>query len=284
MKQLLAVIVCIFGVVIAFCPQVVDADVYYHYQTPNRIYVGPDPYTQLGHLLGAMIQSSNQRAAQQKQEKLRKEIQATIDKNAQDDVSAMIKIASSDGVYGLWSAMEQVAYSAGATPYKNIAEGIATLSYAQEIENGIQIFREYSININTQQCRAIIKLLPIGMQSVYVSYYPSSVQEQFQNQAQAYADAQNNPVVSVGKYLGITTSSEKTKEGGFSVLNITTGGLSDFAGLKEGDILTKIDTYNLKDFDLERVASYVDLRRKNKAVIKVTILRGGESKIVEIQL
>jgi hypothetical protein len=116
---------------------------------------------------------------------------------------------------------------------------------------------------------------------------PAPAQARTQTQAQArvqtQARTQNNPAVPADDYLGITVSAEKTKKGGFTVLEVLPGGLSDLAGLKKGDVLTKIDTYDLKGFDIEKVASYVDLRLKQKAVVKATILRGGKTKVVEFR-
>ena len=89
---------------------------------------------------------------------------------------------------------------------------------------------------------------------------------------------------SISNYLGIVISREKTKEGGFELLEVLPRGLARSAGIQEGDILTKIDTYELKEHGIERVAAYIDLRIKQKAIIKVTILRGNQSKIIEMQL
>ena len=96
--------------------------------------------------------------------------------------------------------------------------------------------------------------------------------------------ADHSPYDSVSRYLGIVTSTEKTKEGGFTILEIVPRGLAEFAGIQKGDVLTKIDTYNLKEHDIERVSSYVDMRIKQKAIIKATVLRGKNTKVIDMQL
>jgi S1-C subfamily serine protease len=98
------------------------------------------------------------------------------------------------------------------------------------------------------------------------------------------SEIDTSPTKTVGNYLGLVASAEKTKEGGFAILDVAPGGLSEFAGIKKGDILIKVDTYSVKDFDIERVAAYVEQRTKQKAVVKATVLRDGQSIIIEMQL
>ena len=87
----------------------------------------------------------------------------------------------------------------------------------------------------------------------------------------------------VGDYLGVTISPEKTS-GGFTILEVKPGGLAEFAGIRKGDKLTKLDTYNLKDHDIDRVSAYVDLRIKQKAIINATVLRGKDTRVIAVQL
>ena len=88
----------------------------------------------------------------------------------------------------------------------------------------------------------------------------------------------------VEEYLGIVILSEKTKEGGFAILEVIPGGLAEFAGIQKYDALVILDTFNLKEHDIERVSAYIDMRIKQKAIIKATVLRGKNTKVIEIQL
>jgi hypothetical protein len=85
-------------------------------------------------------------------------------------------------------------------------------------------------------------------------------------------------------YFGIVTSEEKTEDGWFAVLEVTRGGLCDIAGIKPGDMLTKIDAYDLKEYDMDRISSYIALRAGQSAKIKATVLRDGQAKVIEMQL
>lgn len=87
---------------------------------------------------------------------------------------------------------------------------------------------------------------------------------------------------SLDDYLGIVTTAEKTSEGGLSVLEVVPAGMSDAAGIKQGDTLIKIDSYELKNSEAERLAAYVGMRIKQGAAIKATILRDGRSRVVDL--
>ena len=88
---------------------------------------------------------------------------------------------------------------------------------------------------------------------------------------------------SLDGHLGIVTATEKTSEDGLSVLEVIPGGISDAAGIQKNDILIKIDSYDLKNSDVERLTAYVGLRIKQGAVIKATILRDGKSRVINLQ-
>ena len=257
------------------------ADVYY---APGPVYVKPDPGYQaaqgIGALLGALIQGANQQKAQAEQAKIIKDAQDRINKLASEEATSMSNNIFQHGLDATWNGLDNALYSMGLTPQKNISGGIAVMTTAQNLEGGVRFLREYSINMNTSQVRCIVEVLPIGLRAVSVAKY-TLPQPQIQPQAAAPA---TTATVAAGDHLGIVMSTEKTAEGWFTVQRVTSGGLCDFAGVKPGDILTKLDTYDLKEFDLERISAYVELRRKQSAVIKATILRDGQPIVVEMQL
>lgn len=88
----------------------------------------------------------------------------------------------------------------------------------------------------------------------------------------------------VGEYLGIAFAPNKTPDGYFLVSSVVSGGISDFAGVKIGEEVIKIDTYDLKEHGMERVSSYIALRYQQRAIIKATIDRQKTKKVIEIQL
>lgn len=262
-----------FALIALLHPTTSFADVYY--STPPTVYVRPDPNYQmeqaLGNLLGALINNSNQQAVQEQKEKIIRQVQETIDQRAKNETDGLCTLIAQYGPEATWGYINNAAYSMGLTPKTTIANGIASIEVVRQYSDGSQLLYEHSINTNTQQCRTIIEILPLGLRASNVGAY-------------ALPQRQTSESEVIGEYLGIVVSLEKTKEGGFTVLEVAPNSLSDFAGIQPGDIVTKIDTYSLKDHDLERIASYVNLRREHKAVIKATVLRNGQPRVIEMQL
>lgn len=255
------------------------ADVYY--TGPPTIYVRPDPGYQtgqiLGNLLGALLHNANQRAEEERQRKLIQEererlideIQVKIKGVSLGEVDFMKKMLENGRGVDMFRAIESFIYSHEmCTPIKDSSNGIASISYLKELDGGVKMFREYAVNTNTNQCRCLIRIAPFNIEEASVESYERPL----------------SSVESIGKYLGTAISPQKTKNGGFEVLEVLRGGLSDLAGIKKGDILIKIDTYELKELDADRLAAYIALRYNQKQTIRATVLRGGEPLRVEIQL
>jgi membrane-associated protease RseP (regulator of RpoE activity) len=280
MKRAITVIVCVLTVFSMFAPQLVYAEVYY----PPTIYVRPDPSYQaaqgIAALLGALIQGANQRKSQQEYEQWVQQTQGRMNELAKGNTDFLRGSIEQNGIDATFNYLHDFLYSEGFTPSANISNGIAAIT-TTSIEGDVQYWAEHSINMNTQQCRTVIKLSPPGLQAVSVSPFTLPQPQASENSANT---GSSFIVEYVGKYLGVVTSTEKKQEGGFEVLDVAPGGLSEFAGLRKGDILTKVDTYDLKDFDIDRVAAYIDMRRQQHAAIKATVLRDGQSKIIEMQL
>ena len=253
------------------------ADVYY--ATPPTVYVRPDPSYEtgqaIGNLLGNLIQGLSQQSSEAQCQKQIAETQKNLQEIAIKEAQFMKSMIESGRLDELLHVMEKFIYSSEmCTPVKDARDGIFSMSYIKDMGNGVKMYREYAINTNTDQVRCIIRVSPYGIDVPRVEdLTPPQPQKPQMSLTQA-----------VGQYLGIVTSIEKTPEGGFTILEVVPNGLSDFAGVKTGDILTKIDTYDLKEHDIDRVAAYIALRYRQKQVIRATVLRNGESKVIEIQL
>ncbi len=256
---------------------IASADVYY--ATPPTVYVQPDPSYQtgeaIGNLLGNLIQGINQQASAEKQRKQIEEARNNFQELANEEAKSMKHMIENGQIEELWYQLEKFIYSTEmCNPVKDVSGGIMSMSYLKDYGDGSKMYREYAINTNTNQCRCIIKVSPYDIEVVGLEdlVFPKPQPPQM------------TLTQAVGQYLGIVTSIEKTPEGGFTILDVVPGGLSDFAGVKTGDILTKIDTYSLKEHDIDRVAAYIALRYRQKQVIKATVLRDGKPHVIQIQL
>lgn len=253
-----------------------SANVYYAY--PPTVYVQPNPGYQagqaLGNLLSALIQSSKEKSAQAKQQKLIEDIRSNMRSVAQSETKFMKSMIEQGRGVELLNGIEKFIYSTEmSTPIKDNSNGIISISYLKDIGNNVRMFREYAINTNTNQCRCVIKVAPYDIQesSIENLVNPQKVQQQ-QNDTQA-----------LGKYLGIVFSTQQTPDGGYQVTKVIPNGRAYAAGFQEGDILTKVDTYKLKDHSLGEIASYVASRQQQKAKVSGIVQRSGMDFLVEIQ-
>ena len=269
--------ITIFVFVLLIFSSTASASVYY--ATPPTVYVQPDPSYQtgqaIGNLLGALIQGANQQAEQEKRQKQIEELRFQLNGLAKSEAIYMKEAVEQGKVKELWDGLQNFIYSQEmCNPVLNNSNGIFTISYLKDLGGGAKMFREYAINTQNNQCRCIIKVSPFNIE--VASAQQINIQQQPQKQVSL--------TEAVGNYLGIVTSTEKTLEGGFRILSVAPGGISEFAGVREGDVLVKIDTYDLKDIGIERIASYIALRYQQKQSIKVTVLRNGLNNIFNIQL
>lgn len=256
---------------------VVFADVYY--ATPPTVYVRPDPSYEtgqaIGNILGNLIQGLSNQASEAQRQKQIKETQNNLQEIAVEEARFMKTMIESGRMEELLHAMEKFIYATEmCTPVKDARDGIFSMSYIKDIGDGVKMYREYAINTNTDQVRCVIRVSPYGIDVASVENITLPEPQ----------PAQMTLTQAVGQYLGIVTSTEKTPEGGFTILEVVPNGLSDFAGVKPGDILTKIDTYDLKEHDIDRVAAYIALRYRQKQVIRATVLRDSKQQVIQIQL
>lgn len=272
MKKIITALLLVF-----LCSSAACATVYY--ANPTTVYVQPDPSYQtgqaIGNLLGALIQGANQHAEQKKLQKQIEELRVKLSELATSEAKSMKEAVEQNKVKELWEGLQNFIYSQEmCNPVLNNSNGIFTISYLKDLGGGTKMFREYAINTQNNQCRCVIKVSPYNID--VASVQEINIQRQPQKQVSV--------TEAVGNYLGIVTSIEKTSECGFRILSVVPGGISEFAGVRQGDILVKIDTYDLKDIDIERVASYIALRYQQKQSIKATVLRNGANKVFNIQL
>jgi len=124
------------------------AEVVYVPSNTHRVYIGPDPYAQLGQALGnlfvAMNQRSQQQATQREYEKSRQLLQNAVNENAKSETSSMSIIISEFGLDYLWNEFDNIVFSLGVAPYKNVSNGIVTMSLSHNVLPEIQVIREYT--------------------------------------------------------------------------------------------------------------------------------------------
>ena len=81
------------------------------------------------------------------------------------------------------------------------------------------------------------------------------------------------------EYNGISISNKITS--GAVVTDVSSGSTADDAKLKKGDVITKLDDYNIKDY---KYLKYYLYRYRVGDKVKITYIRGDKEKTVEVTL
>ncbi len=93
------------------------------------------------------------------------------------------------------------------------------------------------------------------------------------------------PVAPSKSYLGVGLEEFfRDPQGRLLIKDVAKGTAAFYAGIRPGDSLVMIDTYDTKNFDISRVDSYLENRAAAKAKVKLTVSQKGEQKNIEIQL
>ena len=93
------------------------------------------------------------------------------------------------------------------------------------------------------------------------------------------------PVSSIRQFIGFELSEDKRDGSGHLIIqDVAKGTAASFAGITQGDSLIKIDTYDTKNFDLDRINAYVANRAGTKTLVKVTFKHKSAVRTVDIQL
>ncbi|MDD4159849.1 MAG: PDZ domain-containing protein [Synergistaceae bacterium] len=77
---------------------------------------------------------------------------------------------------------------------------------------------------------------------------------------------------------------QRDPQGRFIIKDVVKGTAAFYAGVRPGDSLVMVDTYDTKDFDLARIDSYLEKRAELKAPVRITVSQEGKQRSLEIQL
>ena len=226
-------------------------------------------------MIDELINDANQKRLKKLCKKLKKKLKKATQARANRDLESLIYSTSIYGINGTIDDIKNAVFRHGVNLDVREYENIIEIIYQENLD-GLIVNVNYAYKTDIKECRVVIEVPEWNIRKV--AYGPYSEPQQSQ-QTEAEELTQ-----SISQYLGIVISNDKTEDGGFSILEVIPYSLSDFAGIKAGDVLVKIDTYSLKEHDIDRVAAYIALRQRQKQVIRVTVLRDGKPIVIPIQL
>lgn len=265
---------CLLLIVLLFVPCATEAKVYVVDQTNTYANQGNDFGAALGSLLGALVTSSQQHSYAKQQQEYQEglvKMKGLFSDTAQSEATGLANLLNErtpDEVLELLIAYcknNNFKYKLG--QFKDYYNFV----YSQYFGD-TEVHYSYGVNHALSECRVV------------VASFQHNISEDAYRVYQYTPPTPPSAAYAVGEYLGIVFAPEKTAEGHFIVSSVIPNGIAGFAGVKAGDKVTKIDTYDTKEHDVERIASYIILRYNQKATVKATIDRQGQKKVIEIQL
>ncbi len=189
---------------------------------------------------------------------------------ASSEANIWADYASKNGAVQAVSKICRLIRESGNIYRENFHDGIQYISYFyKENQNGPAIQYDYAFNTKIGECFVRVSIPDFNLQG-----QASSI----------YSEPQKPIAVIVGEYMGIILSELPTENGGLKVLTLIPGGIAESAGLKVGDELIKVDSYDLRKENRDRVAAYFALRYQQKAIIKGTFLRLGKEIVLSLKL
>ena len=265
---------------IFLCTFSASAAVYY---SPT-VYVRPDPtyetYQAIGTILGSLINQSNKNAQARREAKQKQELQdiianirQLINKTAKNEADIMAKYAGEYGVTQTIKAAMTILSNQGIYSEVSSKDNTHFLYYERQISGSPKIEFLYALDREYGQCRVSVSIPDLNLQERQSSMF---------SEPRSRTNADN-----VSEYLGLVTAPQiVSKDGNFGIIvnDIVKGGIADFAGLKQGDMITEIDTYPLKDRSIEQVVLYISNRISQKARLNIKFIRGSSISLANIQL
>lgn len=93
------------------------------------------------------------------------------------------------------------------------------------------------------------------------------------------------PLTPLQKNLGFDLSDKyRAPSGGIEIRDLVADSHAAAAGLASGDLLLKVDAYDVKNFDCGRISAYIEGRAERRAAVKLLVSHQGKTKAVKIQL
>ena len=211
------------------------------------------------------------------QKKIIEKIRNDLKGAALKETTGFVRLINEQGTEAAIETIDKFIQQKGYTPKKGTVNGISYISYSfkpNTSPNAPDFVYQYSVHPDKNLCQVVAAIPALKIQEAAAANYTKP-------------EAKLTLTESVSKYLGLTLMDKQEKasgHNGFKVLNIDTKGLAAKAGMKAGDLIIKIDAFEItKDHNVDRISAYIDGRIQKKALLKIVMLRNGARKTVEIQ-
>jgi len=222
--------------------------------------------------------SSDQDAKADEQKKIIEKLRNDLKVAAVKEASGFVRLVNEQGTEAAIETIDKFIQQKGYTSKKGTVNGISYISYSfkpNTSPNAPDFVYQYSVHPDKNLCQVIAAIPSLKIQEAAAANYTKPT-------------AKLTLTESVSNYLGLSLKDKQEKvngHNGFKVLNSNPKGLAGKAGIKAGDLIIKIDAFEImNDHTVDRIFAYIDGRREKKALMKIVLLRNGVRKSIEIQL
>lgn len=228
---------------------------------------------------GSVIaKASEQDPKSEEQKKAIEKLRSDLKSAAIREVSGFAKLINEKGTKSAIETIDKNIQQKGITPQKGTVNGVSYISYSFKpgnSSNSPNIVYQYSVHPGKNICQVIAAIPALKLQEAAGANYKEPGQKM-------------TVAEKVGNYLGLAFSDKQEKvngRNGFKVLNSDPKGLAGKAGIKNGDLIIKIDAFDItNDHTVDRISAYIDGRIQKKTLLKIVVMRNGAKKNFEIQL
>jgi len=221
--------------------------------------------------------STNQDINSDEQNKATEKLRNDLKSDAIRETTGFAKLINEQGAKAALETINKLIQQKGYTPKKGTVNGVSYVVYSFKTNassNAPVFVYQYSIHPDKKLCQVVTAIPALKIQEGATANYTEPT-------------AKLTSVESLNKYIGLTLKDKQDKFNGYSgfkALNLDPKGLAGKSGIKSGDLIIKIDTFEIrKDHTVDQICAFIDARREKKALMKIVLIRNGAKKNVNVQ-
>ncbi|NLD05286.1 MAG: PDZ domain-containing protein [Synergistaceae bacterium] len=265
--------------IVVLCAIPAEADTTYYY-VPT-VYVDPDPtwvlHDELVKIVSMVLpfeyQPTPPIAAQERYRQMRIDADNHLSNLVNETLRRSIKELNNDGLQEYLKTLKKSCIEKGLYYTTDQIDNIYSLTYVDDIHEDLITRITYIFDTKMHTCSVRMSIPNFRFSRIetasYVEPRPKTL------------------IPRIEQYLGLKLLDYKIEiynKYGVEVLGVEPNGIAEKAGLRAQDIIVKIDSYDLTEYSIERMASYIYLRAEQHAVVRIRFFRGTTQKITHLSL
>ena len=271
----LAIIVCIVSFAVPSYAVTSNLDPFGSKTVPGAAY--KTERASFGVTSAPVEKSTNQDTNSDEQKKAIEKLRNDLKSDAIRETTGFAKLINERGAEAALETINKLIQQKGHTPKKGTVNGVSYVAYSFKTDtapNAPVFVYQYSVHPDKNVCQVVTAIPALKIQEGATANYTEPA-------------AKLTLTESVNKYLGLTLKDKQDKfngSNGFKVLKLDPKGLAGKSGIKAGDLIIKIDAFEIrKDHTVDQICAFIDARREKKALMKIVLIRNGAKKNVNVQ-